>query len=154
LALAELYDPATGSFTATGMLNSARRKHAATLLPDGRVLVVGGSDARDWRGQYTSAEIYNPATGEFTPTGSMRYARFKITDGLAVLKDGRVFVGGGNKQPEVYNPATALFTPIQGQEDANRFTSTATLLPNGQVLLLGGYDEDIETTKGGWVYEP
>jgi hypothetical protein len=83
----------------------------------------------------------------------MWYARFKIA-APALLKDGRVFVGGGSKQPEVYDPATALFVPVQGQADANLFTSTVTLLPNGQVLLLGGYDESIEATKGGWVYTP
>jgi hypothetical protein len=118
------------------------------------VLVVGGSDARDWRGQYASAELYDPATGKFSATGNMRFTRFKINETLAVLKDGRVFVGGGNKQPEVYNPATSLFTTVQGQADANRFAATSTLLPDGQVLLLGGYDEGINTTKSGWVYKP
>ena len=68
-ASAEIYDPATGRFSMTGSMNTARHKQAAVLLSDGRVLVVGGSDNRDWRGKYASAELFNPATGRFSPAG-------------------------------------------------------------------------------------
>lgn len=65
---AELYDPATGKFTATGQMTVARHKHASVLLASGKVLVVGGSDNRDWHGEYSSAEIYDPTTGKFSAT--------------------------------------------------------------------------------------
>ena len=63
--------PARGVFTATGNLTIPRHKHAAALLPDGSVLIVGGSDRRDSRGQYDSAEIYDPVAEQFNLTGNM-----------------------------------------------------------------------------------
>ncbi len=80
-ASAEMYDPATGRFSMTGSMNTARHKEAAVLLSDGRVLVVGGSDNRDWRGKYASAELFNPADGRFSPAGEMTSQRFKLRQG-------------------------------------------------------------------------
>ncbi len=59
-------------------MNVVRYKHAAVRLRDGTVLIVGGSDGRDWQGTYTTAELYDPRTRRFTATGSMHFARFKI----------------------------------------------------------------------------
>src|SRR5207248_7014461 len=73
---AELYDPRTGAFTATGNMTTPRSRHAATLLPDGRVLIVGGVINENARGfALASAELYDRRTGTFSATGEMATAR-------------------------------------------------------------------------------
>lgn len=155
-ASAEIYDPATGKFTVTGSMSSARYKAAAALLPDGRVLVVGGSDNRDWRGQYTSAEIYNPASGKFAPASDMNFKRYKLMHSAVALPNGRILIAGGAEHPEVYDPATNRFQPVTGSVGGGRYFSSATVLADGRVLIAGGYGED--PMAGGvtdaWIYQP
>lgn len=153
LASAEIYDPATGKFTSTGNMMVVRHKHAAELLPGGKVLIVGGSDNRDWRGRYSSAEIYDPATGTFKATGSMLDSRFKSSEALVALTDGRMLVAGGGKHVETYDPQAGKFSTATGEVDADRFYTAATLLPDGRVLITGGYDYDIVSGKTAWLYD-
>ena len=159
LASAELYDPATGKFTPTGSMRTARSDATATLLPDGRVLIAGGygcvtrscrPDTEHDQGPLASAELYDPATGKFTPTGSMSVTR---TDAASLLlRDGRVLLLlGGSSLVELYDPATGKFTRkgslrnhyieiIGGAIPDTGSFSSAVLMPDDRVLVIGPTD--------------
>ena len=144
---AELYDPTTDKFTQTGPMTTSRVYETATLLSDGRVLIVGGSAGtcgtrcHDGFDALATAEIYNPATGKFTRTGSMSQAR---SSAAAVrLTDGRVLVfGGGPTSADIYDPSSGKFTRIGtliahfGYSGSNH----ALLLPDGKALLVSSDD--------------
>jgi deoxycytidylate deaminase len=148
VAIAELYDPASGTWTATGSLNHARRSHTATLLPDGKVLVAGGFFDQPGTilggNAISSAELYDPASGTWTTTGSLAKQRYQHT--ATLLPNGKVLVAGGNgyvsgggvlASSELYDPASGTWTST-GDLATARDNHTATLLPNGQVLVVGG----------------
>jgi N-acetylneuraminic acid mutarotase len=142
LATAELYDPATGSWTATGSMIEARARHTATLLADGRVLVAGGTGSNAGSDSLATAELYDPATETWTVTGTMLEARTQQT--ATLLPDGRVLVAGGNSSSgpqlasaELYDPGTGSWTAT-GKMVSDRAGHTATLLLDGRVLVLGG----------------
>jgi hypothetical protein len=151
-ASAEIYDPTKGTFTATGDMTIVRHKHAAALLPDGNVLIVGGSDRRDWQGQYASAEIYDTARGRFRPAGRMQAARFKLASAVVSLANGKILIAGGAERVEIYDPATNTFSAVEGRIDTARFFAVATLLRDGRVLITGGYDERGRAGTNAWIY--
>jgi hypothetical protein len=154
---AELFDPATGKFSSTGQMTVGRHKHAAILLRSGKVLIVGGSDNRDWHGEYASAEIYDPASGTFAVTGAMSTARFKLPAAVALLSNGKVLVAGGGPFAELYDELTGSFTKVSGSLGAARFFASATLLPDGKALITGGYAESgggLPATPAAWLYQP
>jgi N-acetylneuraminic acid mutarotase len=142
---AELYDPVSRTWTPTGSLNDSRYGgHTATLLANGKVLVAGGISGAIFETQ--SAELYDPATGTWTPTGSLNAGRYSHT--ATLLPDGKVLVVGGFQQSsyhpplpvptaELYDPATGSWS-VTGNLITGRGSHTATLLPNGKVLVAGG----------------
>jgi hypothetical protein len=162
LSSAELYDPRTGEFSPTGSMATDRYYHTASLLPDGRVLIAGGYHVTDVMRttsegvgaageELASAELYDPKTGTFSPTGSMSTRRSGHT--AVPLADGRVLVLGGGMGPaflataEIYDPNTGTFGPTGSMPD-NRQGYAATLLPDGHVLVSGGFILSPEVGQG------
>ena len=144
LASAQLYDPKSGAFTATGSLLTARADATATLLSDGKVLVAGGKvDASIYTGgpktaglPVASAELYDPTSGTFSATGSMLNARTGAT--ATLISGGRVLVVGGASGAEVYDPGSGKFTAAGKMIATRYYGATASLLPDGRVLVVGG----------------
>jgi hypothetical protein len=152
-ASAEIYDPGGGRFNANANLTVKRHKHDATLLADGTVLIVGGSDERDSRGAYTTTEIYYPKTKSFAKIGDMNLARYKLQGTTVVLKNGKVLIAGGADRAEVFDPAAKTFAITAGKFETARLFATATLLRDGQVLIVGGYDNNNSVSEQAWIYK-
>ena len=145
-ATAETYDPFTGLWSPTGSMGYSRSRATATLLPNGKVLVVGGigcsASGVCVPGYLPTAELYDPATGAWTATGSLTTARAEHT--ATLLLDGRVAIVGGRTSTlsytasvEVYNPATGVFTTL-GVLTVDRGRHTTTLLADGRLLVVAG----------------
>lgn len=154
LRSAEVFDPETGRSQATGDMTVARVKHAAALLPDGRVLIIGGSDRRGYDARFSSTEIYDPETGRFSPGPNLRSGRHKIRDAVAVLPSGAILIAGGALRPEIYDPADRVFVPVRGELSGPQMFATANVLETGEVLVLGGYDERIQSSAAAWLVAP
>ena len=148
LNTAELFDPKTQAFhLLPSRLETPRELFTATTLTDGTVLIAGGFNTHRGRTQAT-AEIYDPKTQVFTPAaGAMAEDRFGHD--AVRLADGRVLIVGGThwfvRRPgvplasaEIYDPATGRFHPTHGPMAFARDRPTATLLPDGTVLVAGG----------------
>lgn len=128
-----------GSFLTNSPMATARFDHTATLLRDGKVLVVGGQSVRNV--SLSSAELYDPISRMWTNTGSLNVGRRNHT--ATLLPDGKVLVAGGcsasdfSANAEVYDPATKNWT-VTGSMLTARERHVAVLLPNGKVLVAGG----------------
>lgn len=149
----EVWDPATGAWSRGGAPTHARLGgQSATLLPDGRVLVVGGHtgtlNGDPFPPPLRAADVWDPTSSSFSPSGAMRVGRERHT--ATLLADGRVLIDGGIGQPaadfsdtavleaEIWDPATGSFSSA-GQDAVGRALHTTTLLPDGRVLITGGF---------------
>lgn len=159
LGTTEIYDPATGKFVATGPLAVPRYAHTATLLPSGKVLIVGGGGSRS--AAVAEAEIYDPLAGTFSSAGNLGikvgyHTATGLADGTVLIAGGTLFNADGSGTPvanaEIYDPGTGLFSPT-GPMLSARVRSTSTLLPDSTVLVVGGFDTaDVLATAE--VYDP
>ncbi len=174
-ASAEIYDPSTGTFSATGSMKTGREFHTATLLADGRVLIAGGytappppvaggitlasvRTAESAASVLATAEIYDPASGTFSKTGSM--STFRDNHTATLLRDGRVLVIGGggegyasSRSADVYDPSTGTFSKT-GSLKTGRWLHTATLLDDGRVLIVGGRSPKDSVYDSAEIYDP
>jgi Kelch motif len=154
LKTAEIFDPSTGTFTPTGDMTVPRSLPAAAPLPDGRVLVAGGvyyDSAALLAKRLQSAEIFDPATGTFSPTGSMTVPRSGAAG--APLPHGRALVvGGAFDSPlsaEIFDATTGKFAPTPDMTRVG-LSAAGAPLPDGRVLLAGGGPSG----QGGLIFDP
>ena len=157
LSSAEIYT-AIGAFSQTGSLRTPRSGATATTLADGRILVIGGEQALNaspWHRNLSSAEIYDPATGKFTSTGSMHTARLDAT--ASTLANGDVLVFGGRddndldtRSAEIYHPASGSFSIVG---DSLVYPGSSVLLRSGLVFSTGFTDAG-GGTESAELYDP
>jgi Galactose oxidase, central domain/Kelch motif len=146
---AEAFDPSTRTFTAVGALGVARHKHDAVALRDGRVLIVGGADRTD-RLYYASTEMYDPRTESFASGPTMAQTRYKIIGTSMLLPDGSVLITSGAKTAELFDPERMAFQAVSGRFPEAYHFAAATALPNGDVIITGGYGTTIDASNGVW----
>jgi Bacterial Ig-like domain (group 2)/Abnormal spindle-like microcephaly-assoc'd, ASPM-SPD-2-Hydin/Galactose oxidase, central domain len=163
LASAEIYDPASGTFTAAGTMSTGRYFHTVTTLPNGKVLVAGGVFSTS-NGNFilSSAELYDPVAASFTLTGSLNNAREEHTATLLTNGTGMVLIVGGNNgsggvngfvSAELYNPATGAFITT-GNPNTARSGHVAHLLNTGKVLIAAGYVPGGHELTTSELYDP
>jgi len=147
----ELYDPASNTFAASGSTASMNHGYgygAATVLPNGKVLILGNS---------TTTELYNPATNTFaasSATASLTKSRQSPT--VTLLPNGKVLIAGGNNgiaSSDLYDPASNAVTAGPSM-NVGRGDASATLLPNGKVLIAGGLDANGSSLTSTELYDP
>jgi hypothetical protein len=152
-SMTEIFDPAAGTFSDGPPLATGRAGHSQMTLDDGRVLVLGGNGLR-------SAEVYTPATNQFTPVEDMA-ERHGFGHVAVKLADGKVLVTGGdstiNIQPtatvELFDPATNQFTTV-GQMTTARMQHFAVLQDDGTVLIGGGRGSDGSDLDTVEIFDP
>jgi len=157
LTSTELYDPVAGTFTLSGNMNTARGNHGTALLSNGQLLVQGGLTGPGNALVLTAtAELYNPATGTFTTTGSISQPRGQYYD--EILADGTVFVTGGAPLPggansDIYDPVAGTFSATANYTAVQTGLRPARLL-DGTVLLASGVDSIPVTVPNSEIYLP
>ena len=148
LASSELWNPATGKWAITGTMATPHGNHTATLLSNGRVLVAGGENYGQGSllqvGTSSAAELYDPASGAWTPVGAMTTPRNYAVAGL--FSDGRVLISGGTaggccsglSSAEIFDPATLAWTAVQPLTTGRNAPAASAILSANDVLVSGG----------------
>ncbi|MFN0180296.1 MAG: Kelch repeat-containing protein [Gemmatimonadales bacterium] len=154
LTSAETYDPSSGTFSHAGDMRIRRHKHDAIVLPNGQVLITGGSDERDDRGVYDSSELFDPKTGKFAIGPAMRLGRYKHAGSSLLLPSGLVLIAGGAPQAETYDPRHRRFNLVAGEARMAGQFSAAAPLRSGGALITGGYGNGGGPRSSAWVYRP
>lgn len=160
---AEIFDPNAGpqgTFSATGSMSRSRYQASSTLLPDGKVLVAGGTElSQTGSTPLATAELYDPAAGSFSLTGSMGNSRWQHS--ATLLADGKVLITGGLDAShrvvgaaEIFDPATGAFMALSHALITPRYAHTATRLGDGRVLIVGGRDADGKAMQSAEIYDP
>ncbi|MBZ9752238.1 hypothetical protein K7W42_15395 [Deinococcus sp. HMF7604] len=154
----ELFDPKTNTFHAAGRMITPRNKLAGTLLPSGQVLLLGGTRGYDRDKVLTSAEVFDPARKATRVTASMTRPRYKFTDAVVRLADGRILVAGAGGA-DVYTEqrqgvGLGRFDAVMGTMPGNDQFVTVSRLPDGGALIAGGYDAGIQPTAALWRFQP
>ena len=163
LTSAEIYDPTAGTFSSAGTMTVPRNGHTMTVLGNGTVLIAGGENCTSAKScsALSSAEIYDPTAGTFTPTSNgMSAPRFDAS--AVLLNSGSVLIAGGfdgtnlPAAAEIYSPASGGFTGSGPSLNVPRFDASATLLNNGKVLVAGGSTCSLPgcPTNAAEVYDP
>jgi N-acetylneuraminic acid mutarotase len=158
LSSTEIYNPATGQWAITGAMTVPRAGHAALLLSNGKVLVTGGARTTiSGTVLHSSADLYEPSTGQWTGTGNFTTARAFHT--AVLLATGRPLIVGGSNfvsttfaAADLYDPVSGGWTPTGSMLSA-RVSHTATRLPNGKVLVTGGTGS-VGTLASVELYDP
>ena len=164
LPIAEIFDPRTGTWTATGPMVAPHAKHTVTALLDGRVLVVGGEGRVGGvnGNPVTTSEIFDPATGRWTATGTA-LPEVTYNHSATRLRDGRVLVAGGaydgvagsgaTAAAQVFDPATDSWAVVAPMSVARTYHSSL-LLDDGRVLVAGGHDGSGVPQASAEIWDP
>ena len=145
----EIFSPETRRFTPSGELATARHKHDAIALADGRVLVIAGADRSD-NVHFATTEIYDPRSGTFAAGPSMINRRYKIATTSVLLPTGDVLVTSGARTAEMLRRGSSSFTPVLGELPQAYHFAAAALLPQGDVVITGGYSDANDNANGVW----
>lgn len=170
-ATAEIYDPASATWSAASDMAFYRYGHTATMLPNGKVLVAGGEGTAVVGGcgpnclqKLSSSELYDPVTNTWTTLPDMHAPRAWAT--ATLLNNGLVLVAGGvsvydptaeNYVPtasaDLFDPATNTWSSAASMAAA-RFEHVASLLPDGRLLVAGGFDPRVGGIQTAEIYDP
>ncbi len=138
---AAVFDPASESWARVGDMATARLKHFSVLLGDGRVLVMGGTPDDDEL--LSSTELFDPVTNTFSPGPDMAEARYKFPGGALVVDGDRVIVAGGGRTTEIIDLKSGT-SKVIAEADTTASFATLNQLESGDLLVIGGYDEQIQ----------
>lgn len=144
----ELYDPASSTWTRTGNMINYRDYFGMAVLPDGKVLAAGGFTVFTFGPGVNKAELYNPATGQWTATGNLHSPFYEAV--ATTLPNGKVLLAGGTAA-ELYDPASGTWS-VTGSMHSSFYRPSAVLLASGKVLLTGSgkKTEIYDPATGAW----